>query len=229
MRVLGVEEDPMLAEFLRDRMIEEGFEVLLAGSGPDAERLLETETFEVMVLDLSLPDESGLHALREARAKKADLALLGLAPAGSPTDCVKGLDAGADDYLAKPFSYAELNARIRALLRRRSSPAEAQLKVEDLVLVRIARPVQRGRHRIDLTQMEFELLEFLMERSFQPVPRELITRKAWELEADKPTNLVAVYINYLRKKVDAGFDRPLIRTIRGVGYQIGESEIPSEN
>jgi two-component system copper resistance phosphate regulon response regulator CusR len=228
MRVLVVEEDPMLAEFLRDRLIEEGFEVLLAGSGPDAERLLETETFEVMVLDLSLPDESGLHALRQARAKK-ELAILVLAPAGSPTDCVKGLDAGADDYLAKPFSYAELNARIRALLRRRSSPAEAQLKVEDLVLDRIARTVQRGRHRIDLTQMEFELLEFLMERSFQPVPRELITRKAWELEADKPTNLVAVYINYLRKKVDAGFDRPLIRTIRGVGYQIGERESPSEN
>jgi len=229
MRVLVVEEDPMLAEFLRDRLIEEGFEVLLVGSGPDAERLLETEAFEVMVLDLSLPDESGLHALRQARAKKADLAILVLAPAGSPTDCVKGLDAGADDYLAKPFSYAELNARIRALLRRRSSPAEAQLKVEDLVLDRIARTVQRGRHRIDLTQMEFELLEFLMERSFQPVPRELITRKAWELEADKPTNLVAVYINYLRKKVDAGFDRPLIRTIRGVGYQIGERESPSEN
>jgi len=119
MRVLVVEEDPMLAEFLRDRLIEEGFEVLLVGSGPDAERLLETEAFEVMVLDLSLPDESGLHALRQARAKKADLAILVLAPAGSPTDCVKGLDAGADDYLAKPFSYAELNARIRALLRRR--------------------------------------------------------------------------------------------------------------
>ena len=151
MRVLVVEEDPMLAEFLRDRLIEEGFEVLLAGSGPDAERLLETETFEVMVLDLSLPDESGLHALRQARAKKADLAILVLAPAGSPTDCVKGLDAGADDYLAKPFSYAELNARIRALLRRRSSPAEAQLKVEDLVLDRIARTVQRGAasHRPD--------------------------------------------------------------------------------
>jgi two-component system copper resistance phosphate regulon response regulator CusR len=229
MRVLVVEQDPMLGEFLRGRLAEEEFDVRVAADGAEAERLLETEPFHVMVLDLSLPEESGLHALREARARRPDLVILVLAPGRSPADCVKGLDAGADDYLAKPFSYVELIARIRALLRRRSAPAEARLKVEDLVLDRIARTVQRGRHRIDLTQKEFELLEFLMERPFQPVPRDLITEKAWELEADKPTNLVAVYINYLRKKIDAGFDRPLIRTIRGVGYQIGEREAPSEN
>jgi DNA-binding response OmpR family regulator len=229
MRVLVVEQDEMLGEFLRGRLSEENFEVRIAANGIEAARLLEAEAFEVMVLDLSLPEESGLHALREARANRPDLIILVLAPSGSPADCVKGLDAGADDYLAKPFSFVELTARIRALLRRRSVPAEARLKVEDLVLDRIARTVQRGRHRIDLTQKEFELLEFLMERPFQPVPRELITEKAWELEVDKPTNLVAVYINYLRKKIDAGFDRPLIRTIRGVGYQIGESEVSSEN
>jgi DNA-binding response OmpR family regulator len=229
MRVLVVEEDEMLAEFLRGRLSEEGFDAAVAASAPEAEALLEADAFEVMILDLSLPEESGLHALRQARARRPDLIILVLAPAGSPADCVRGLDAGADDYLAKPFSFVELTARVRALLRRRSAPAEAQLKVEDLVLDRIARTVQRGRHRIDLTQKEFELLEFLMERPFQPIAREVITRKAWELEADKPTNLVAVYINYLRKKVDAGFDRPLIRTIRGVGYQIGERELPPEN
>jgi len=229
MRVLVVEQDEMLGEFLRGRLSEENFEVRVATNGLEAETVLEAEPFEVMILDLSLPEESGLHALRQARAKRPDLIILVLAPAGVPADCVKGLDAGADDYLAKPFSFVELTARIRALLRRRAVPAESRLKVEDLVLDRIARTVQRGRHRIELTQKEFELLEFLMERPFQPVPRELITEKAWELEADKPTNLVAVYINYLRKKIDAGFDRPLIRTIRGVGYQIGESELPSEN
>jgi len=227
MRVLVVEQDEMLAEFLRERLAEENFEVRVATSASEAERLWEAEADEVMILDLSLPEESGLRALRQARARRPDLIILVLAPAGAPADCVKGLDAGADDYLAKPFSFVELTARIRALLRRRSVPGEATLKVEDLVLDRIARTVQRGRHRIDLTQKEFELLEFLMERPFQPVPRELITEKAWEREVDKPTNLVAVYINYLRKKVDAGFDRPLIRTIRGVGYQIGEREAPS--
>jgi DNA-binding response OmpR family regulator len=229
MRVLVAEDDPMLAEFLRDRLSEENFDVRIAANAIDAGRLLEAEAFEVMVLDLSLPGESGLHTLREARAKKPGLIILMLAPAGSPADCVRGLDAGADDYLAKPFSYVELVARIRALLRRRSAPADTQLKVEDLVLDRIARTVQRGRHKIDLTQKEFELLEFLMERPFRPVARELITEKAWELEGDKPTNLVAVYINYLRKKVDSGFDRPLIRTIRGVGYQIGETEVTAGN
>ncbi|MGD0963603.1 MAG: response regulator transcription factor [Candidatus Acidiferrales bacterium] len=229
MRVLVVEPDEMLAEYLRGRLSEENFDVRVTANGIEAQRLLEAETFEVMILDLSLPEESGLHALRQARVRRPDLIILVLAPAGIPADCVKSLDAGADDYLAKPFSFVELTARIRALLRRRAVPAEARLKVEDLVLDRIARTVQRGRHRIDLTQKEFELLEFLMERPFQPVPRELITEKAWELEADKPTNLVAVYINYLRKKIDAGFDRPLIRTVRGVGYQIGEKEASSEN
>jgi DNA-binding response OmpR family regulator len=223
MRALVVEEDDMLAGFLRDRLSETDFEVRVAANAAEAERLLEAESYDVMVLDLSLPDDSGLQVLRQARAKSTDLVIVILAPAGVPADCVKGLDAGADDYLAKPFSYMELTARIRALLRRRSGPSQARLRVEDLVLDRIARTVQRGRHQIELTQKEFALLEFLMERPFQPVARELITEKAWELESDRPTNLVAVYINYLRKKIDAGFDRPLIRTIRGVGYQIGET------
>jgi DNA-binding response OmpR family regulator len=221
MHILVVEDEPMLAEFLRDRLVEDDFSARVAGNVAEAESCLENESYEVMVLDLSLAAEQGLPLLRLARARKPDLVIIVLAPAGTPADCVKGLDAGADDYLAKPFSYLELNARIRALLRRRQAPADARLKVEDLVLDRIARTVQRGRHRIELTQKEFALLEFLMERPFQPVTRELITAKAWELETEKPTNLVAVYINYLRNKIDSGFDRPLIHTIRGIGYQIG--------
>lgn len=221
MDILVVESDLMLAEFLRDRLTEDHFSVQTAASATEAERCLDTESYQVMVLDLSLADGQGLHLLRQARAIRPELVIIMLAPAGSPADCVQGLDAGADDYLAKPFSYLELAARIRALLRRRQHSSPARLKVEDLVLDRIARTVQRGRHRIELTQKEFALLEFLMERPFQPVTRELITAKAWELEGEKPTNLVAVYINYLRNKIDAGFDRPLIHTIRGVGYQIG--------
>jgi DNA-binding response OmpR family regulator len=229
MRVLVVEQDPMLGEYLHDRFSEENFEVRVAPNGREAERLLADEAFEVMVLDLAPPDDSGLHALRQARATRPDLLILALAPPGSPADCVKALEAGADDYLAKPFSFVELNARIRALSRRHAARGQGQLKVDDLVLDRIARTVRRGRHPIDLTQKEFELLEFLMERPFQPISREVITQQAWELEADKQTNLVAVYINYLRKKVDTGFDRPLIRTIRGVGYQIGDRDSPPDS
>jgi DNA-binding response OmpR family regulator len=225
MRILVVEEDAMLAEFLEGRLAEENFQVRLASTKGETENFLEDETIEVMILDLSLP--TGLELLRQTRASKPDLMIIVLAPASSPADCVRGLDAGADDYLAKPFSCLELIARIRAISRRRSSPAQAQLKVEDLILDRIARTVQRGRQRIELTQKEFALLEFLMERAFQPVSREVITEHAWELEMEKPTNLVAVYINYLRKKIDAGFDRPLIRTVRGVGYQIGDSHAQS--
>jgi len=222
MRILVVEADEMLAEFLRGRLLEETFEVNVACEGSQAEHLLESENYEVMILDLSLA--GGLDVLRRARARKPGLIIVALAPAGSPADCVNGLDAGADDYLAKPFSWMELTARIRALLRRRPDTADTRLKVEDLVLDRIARTVERGRHRIELTQKEFALLEFLMQRAFQPVSREVITERAWELEPEKPTNLVAVYINYLRKKVDAGFERPLIRTVRGVGYQIGGND-----
>ena len=225
MRILVAEEDAMLAEFLESRLVEENFEVRQVSARGQAESLLEGETFDVMILDLSLPD--GLGLLREARVNKPDLIIVVLASASSPADCVRGLDAGADDYLAKPFSCLELIARIRAVLRRRGIAPRAQLKVEDLVLDRLARTVQRGRHRIELTQKEFALLEFLMERAFQPVSREIITEHAWELEAEKPSNLVAVYINYLRKKIDAGFDRPLIRTVRGVGYQIGENQNPA--
>lgn len=225
MRILVVEEDAMLAEFLQGRLAEENFQVRLASTKGETENFLEDETIEVMILDLSLP--TGLELLRQTRASKPDLMIIVLAPASSPADCVRGLDAGADDYLAKPFSCLELIARIRAISRRRSSPAQAQLKVEDLILDRIARTVQRGRQRIELTQKEFALLEFLMERAFQPVSREVITEHAWEVEMEKPTNLVAVYINYLRKKIDAGFDRPLIRTVRGVGYQIGDSHAQS--
>jgi len=221
MKVLVVERDELLADFLRGRLADEKFDVEMATDRSRAEELLRTDAFELMILDLSLSE--GLELLRRTRSSKPHLIIIALGAAGTPADCVAGLEAGADDYLSKPFSCLELIARIRAMLRRQVSP-QAQLKVEDLLLDRISRTVQRGRHRIELTQKEFTLLEYLMERPFQPVPREVITEHAFEFEAEKPTNLVAVYINYLRKKVDAGFERQLIHTIRGVGYQIGDSE-----
>lgn len=228
MKVLVVERDELLADFLRGRFVDEKFDVEMATDRKRAEELLRTDAFELMILDLSLSE--GLELLRRTRSSKPQLIIIVLGSANTPADCVAGLEAGADDYLSKPFSCLELIARIRAMLRRRPVAPQVQLKVEDLLLDRISRTVQRGRHRIDLTQKEFTLLEYLMERPFQPVSREVITEHAFEFEAEKPTNLVAVYINYLRKKVDAGFERQLIHTIRGVGYQIGDSQsVPSHS
>jgi two-component system OmpR family response regulator len=140
---------------------------------------------------------------------------------------VRGLDAGADDYVAKPFVFAELSARIRAVLRRGSRPARAVLQIADLELERITHAVHRGGHEIALSPREYGLLEFLMRHAGQPVSRAAIIEQVWKFELETMTNVVDVYINYLRRKVDFGHDRPLIRTIRGVGYQIGEDSQPT--
>jgi DNA-binding response OmpR family regulator len=134
---------------------------------------------------------------------------------------VRGLDAGADDYLAKPFAFAELAARIRAVLRRGNRPARSILQIEDLEVDRVSHTVRRGNDNIDLSPKEFALLEFLMRHEGQPVSRTSIVEQVWKLNFDTMTNVVDVYINYLRRKMDSGYNRALIRTIRGVGYQIG--------
>jgi DNA-binding response OmpR family regulator len=138
---------------------------------------------------------------------------------------IRGLDAGADDYLSKPFAFAELAARIRALLRRGSRPGQATLEVADLKLDRLSHTVQRAGRAIDLSPKEFALLEFLMMHSGQPVSRSAIVEQVWKLNFDTMTNVVDVYINYLRRKIDSGYDRSLIRTVRGVGYQISTEPV----
>jgi DNA-binding response OmpR family regulator len=228
MRLLVVEEDELLGEFLRERLGEDQFEVQISSDLAQAEQLL-ADPYQVMVLDLSQCSEAGLNLLQKARAANSDLVLIALVSSSDVQNCIRSLEAGADDCLTKPFSVVELIARIRMISRRRAGSAQAKLVIDDLVLDRIERTVQRGRQRIELTEKEFALLEFLMERPNQPVSRDLITGQAWELEMEKPTNLVAVYINYLRKKIDSGFERPLIHTIRGIGYQIGPEEVHSES
>ena len=146
--------------------------------------------------------------------------------ATQPEERVRVLDAGADDSLAKPFAFAELAARIRAVLRRGSRPGRAVLKIADLEIDRVAHAVQRGGHSIDLSSKEFALLEFLMRHEGQAVTRTAIVEQVWKLNFDTMTNVVDFYINYLRRKVDSGYDRPLIRTIRGGGYQIGGNRTP---
>jgi two-component system, OmpR family, copper resistance phosphate regulon response regulator CusR len=221
MRILVAEDDAPLAEFLHQRLQQEQFSVHMVADGGEAQRLASDQPYDFVILDLNLLAEGGLDVLRHIRAKKPDLPVLMVTRTSHAEEHVRLLDAGADDSLAKPFEFAELAARIRAVLRRGSRPGRAVLKVGDLEIDRVAHAVQRGGNSIELSPKEFALLEFLMRHEGQAVTRTAIVEQVWKLNFDTMTNVVDVYINYLRRKVDSGYDRPLIRTIRGVGYQIG--------
>jgi DNA-binding response OmpR family regulator len=222
MRILVAEDDAPFADVLRQRLVQEQFAVQLASNGIEALRLAESQAFDLVILDLNLPGAAGLDVLRNIRAQKPDLPVMVVAACSSLVEeRVRGLDAGADDYVAKPFAFAELAARIRAVLRRGNRPANAVLSVADLAVDRVNHTVQRAGHNIELSPKEFALLEYLMRHAGQPVTRTAIVEQVWKLNFDTITNVVDVYINYLRRKVDAGYDDALIRTVRGVGYQIG--------
>jgi DNA-binding response OmpR family regulator len=221
MRILVAEDDAPLAEFLHQRLEQEQFSVKVVSNGAEAEKLASDQAYDLVLLDLNLPGDGGLDLLRGIRAKRPDLPVVMVAGASVVEERVRGLDAGADDYVAKPFAFAELAARIRAVLRRGTRPARAVLQIEDLEVDRVSHTVKRGTHDIELSPKEFALLEFLMRHEGQPVSRTSIVEQVWKLNFDSMTNVVDVYINYLRRKVDSGYDRALIRTIRGVGYQIG--------
>ena len=221
MRILVAEADAPLAEFLRQRLQQEQFAVHVVSNGKEAEQLASDPAYDLVLLDLNLPGVGVLDVLRGIRSKRPDLPVVIVTDSSMLEDRVRGLDAGADDYVAKPFAFAELAARIRAVLRRGSRSARSILQIEDLEVDRISHAVRRGTHDIDLSPKEFALLEFLMRHEGQPLSRTAIVEQVWKLNFDTMTNVVDVYINYLRRKVDSGYDRALIRTIRGVGYQIG--------
>jgi DNA-binding response OmpR family regulator len=170
---------------------------------------------------------AGIDALRHIRARKPELPVVFLTSLESVEERARCLDAGADDLVPKPFAFTELAARIRAVLRRGSHAARARLQVEDLVMDRLSHSVHRSGHAIDLSPKEFGLLEFLMRHAGHPVSRSTIVEQVWRLNVETMTNVVDVYVNYLRRKVDAGYDGPLIRTMRGTGYQIGAGELVS--
>jgi two-component system copper resistance phosphate regulon response regulator CusR len=221
MRILVAEDDAPLADFLRQRLVQEQFAVQLVSDGSEAQRLVANQAFDLVILDLNLPGTGGLDVLRSIRSRKPDLPVMVMTASSMVEERVRGLDAGADDYVAKPFAFAELAARIRAVLRRGNRPSNAILTVADLALDRVDHTVKRGGHNIDLSPKEFALLEFLMRHAGQAVTRMAIVEQVWKLNFDTMTNVVDVYINYLRRKVDTGYEHALIRTVRGVGYQIG--------
>ena len=230
MRILVAEDDAPLAEFLHQRLVQEQFAVQLVSDGIEAQRLASEQAYDLVLLDLSRSQEtSSLDVLCHIRAKKPDLPVLMVTAASMVEERVRALDAGADDYIGKPFAFAELAARIRAVLRRGNRPGIAVLAIDDLTVDRVSHSVQRNGHSIELSPKEFALLEFLMRHAGQPVTRSAIIEQVWKLNFDTMTNVVDVYINYLRRKVDTGYDHALIRTVRGVGYQIGGSPATSRS
>ena len=221
MRILVAENDVPLADFLCQKLQAEQFTVELIPGTREAEHLVAERPCDLALLDLALPYAAGIDALRHIRAKKPEVPLVFLTSLESVDERARFLDAGADDVVPKPFAFTELAARIRAVLRRGSHATRPQLQVEDLVMDRLSHSVQRAGHTIDLSPKEFGLLEFLMRHAGHPVSRSTIVEQVWRLNVETLTNVVDVYVNYLRRKVDSGYDRALIRTIRGVGYQIG--------
>lgn len=225
MRILVAEDDAALSEFLRQRLEQEQFVVQTVSGGREAEQLVAEQPYDLAILDLNAP-EGGLQVLKAICSRKPDLPVLMLAAASAVEDRVRGLDAGADDYIAKPFSFPELAARIRAVLRRGNRSARAILRIDDLELDRMSHAVRRGSRDIELSPKEFSLLEFLMRNEGRPVSRSTIVEQVWKLNFDSMTNVVDVYINYLRRKVDSRHNRALIHTVRGIGYQIGSNGQP---
>jgi DNA-binding response OmpR family regulator len=227
MRILVVEDDEPLALFLQNGLAAQSYSVELAGDGDEAIRILDQSQYDLVVLDLNLPTTDGLEVLKHIRSKGYGLSVLALSSRRQLEDRVGTLDLGADDYLAKPFAFSELSARIRALIRRSGQPVEMTLRVADLEFDRVEHNVNRAGKPIELTPKELALLEYLMRNVGQCVTRAMIVEKVWRLSADTMTNVVDVYINYLRKKVDEGFQTKLIHTVRGVGYRLGIEKHPA--
>ena len=226
MRILVVEDEQKVADALREGLVDERYDVVVERTGEGAFFRVNTETFDVVLLDLTLPGRDGLEILRALRQRHMETPVLVLTARDSLEDRVTGLDAGADDYLVKPFAFAELLARIRALVRRGRVADAPKLSVGDLEMDLVTRKVIRAGKPVDLTVREFELLEFLMRYQGQVVSRETLARDVWK-ETARTTpldNVIDVHIARLRRKVDLEHTVKLIHTVRGVGFMLREEE-----
>ena len=218
-RILVVEDQPKLLQALRQGLSEEGFEVLTADTAESGLALASTKSPDLMILDRMLPGRDGVEMLRELRGNGFKAPVLMLTARDQVRDRIEGLDAGADDYLVKPFDFGELLARVRALLRRRTEDRSLILQADDLDVDLLTRRVTRGGTEIDLSRREFELLEFLLRRRNRTVSREELARELWK-EPSILTNVIDVTVKQLRRKIERPNERPLIWTIRGIGYEL---------
>ena len=226
MKLLIVEDESKIGDYLRQGLTEAGFMVDLSRNGLDGHHLAMTEAYDLLILDVMLPDIDGWTILKSLREAGRSVPVLFLTARDTVNDRVKGLELGADDYLVKPFAFAELLARVRTLLRRGAAPAsETALTVADLELDLMRRRATRAGQRIQLTAKEFALLELLVRHRGEVLPRSLIASQVWDMNFDSNTNVIDVAIRRLRAKIDEDFEPRLIHTLRGMGYML---DIPDE-
>lgn len=227
MKILVVEDENKTADYIRQGLREAGFVVDVARNGLDGHHMAMNESYDLVLLDVMLPDVDGWHIVKSLRDAGHQVPVLFLTARGSVDDRVKGLELGADSYLIKPFAFSELLAHVRTLLRRRNVPAQSdQLQIADLVLDLARRKTTRMGQRIVLTNKEFALLELLARRRGEVLPRSLIASQIWDMNFDSNTNVIDVAIRRLRAKMDEPYEPKLIHTVRGMGYTL---DIPDEN
>ena len=222
MRVLIIEDERKLSNILRKGLIEEGFATDQAFDGEEGQYLAESESYDLIILDVMLPKINGLDVCRSLRNKKITTPILMLTAKTTVEDKVEGLNVGADDYLSKPFAFTELKARLQALLRRSHNQTQTTLQVEDLEVDPVKHTVKRENKTIFLTPKEFSILEFLLRHQGEVVTRTQITEHVWDYNFDALSNVVDVFVATLRKKIDSGFKSKIIQTVHGVGYKIGK-------
>jgi two-component system copper resistance phosphate regulon response regulator CusR len=227
MRILVIEDEKRIAEFIARGLESAGYVVDSASDGATGLELMHATDYDLIILDLMLPDMDGLKVLEKIRTRKVSPGVLILSALGAVDDRVKGLDKGADDYLGKPFSFTELLARVRSLLRR-GQPTPERLQVGELVLDCIRRKVTRSGEPIELAPKEFSILEYLMRNQGCALSRTMIVEHVWDMDYDGLTNIVDVYIRHLRSKVDDRWPDKLIHTVRGVGYMVETPETTDE-
>ena len=227
MRILVVEDEKRIADFLSRGLESGGYAVDVAGDGSTALEMVHTTEYDLLILDLGLPDMDGMAVLKKIRTRKTSPPVLILSARDAVDDRVKGLENGADDYLVKPFAYVELLARVRVLLRR-GQPTPERLQVGDLSLDCIRRKVTRAGENIELAPKEFSILEYLMRNRGRPLSRTMIVEHVWDMDYDGLTNIVDVYIRHLRSKIDEKWPDKMIQTVRGIGYMLDSAERPAE-
>ncbi len=224
MRILVIEDEAKVASFLKKGLQQSGYEIDVAADGEEGYERIRSSNYDLILLDLMLPKISGFDLIPKIRESKPTIPIIAVTAKSSVDDRVQGLNLGCDDYLTKPFSFAELLARIQVQVRRGDPSSSLELRAADLVLNPLKRKVTRGGKTIELSNKEFSLLEYLLRNKDQPVTRNMIVENVWDASFDNFTNVVDVYINYLRNKIDRDFEPRLIHTVRGVGYTLREKQ-----